>query len=149
MTATSVVPPPMSTTMLQVGSVIGSPAPMAAAMGSSIRNTSRAPADSADSRTARFSTWVMPDGTAMMIRGRTKVRRLCTLWMKWRSMASVTSKSAMTPSRIGRMATMLPGVLPSIFLASMPTASTRLLARLLMLTATTEGSLRTMPLPFT
>jgi hypothetical protein len=37
MTATSVVPPPMSTTMLPVGSVTGSPAPIAAAMGSSIR----------------------------------------------------------------------------------------------------------------
>ena len=37
MTATSVVPPPMSTTMLPPGSVIGIPAPIAAAMGSSIR----------------------------------------------------------------------------------------------------------------
>ena len=36
-TATSVVPPPMSTTMLPLGSVMGRPAPMAAAMGSSIR----------------------------------------------------------------------------------------------------------------
>jgi hypothetical protein len=37
MTATSVVPPPMSTTMLPEASVIGRPAPIAAAMGSSIR----------------------------------------------------------------------------------------------------------------
>ncbi len=37
MTAMSVVPPPMSTIMLPVGSVIGIPAPMAAAMASSIR----------------------------------------------------------------------------------------------------------------
>ena len=36
-TATSVVPPPMSTTMLPVGSVMGSPAPIAAAIGSSTR----------------------------------------------------------------------------------------------------------------
>ena len=36
-TATSVVPPPMSTIMLPVGSVIGSPAPIAAAIGSSTR----------------------------------------------------------------------------------------------------------------
>src|SRR5262249_5017924 len=43
MTATSVVPPPMSTTMLPDGSVMGSPAPIAAAIGSSIRYTSRAP----------------------------------------------------------------------------------------------------------
>ena len=35
-TATSVVPPPMSTTMLPVGSLTGRPAPMAAAMGSSM-----------------------------------------------------------------------------------------------------------------
>ena len=35
-TATSVVPPPMSTTMLPVGSWTGRPAPMAAAMGSSM-----------------------------------------------------------------------------------------------------------------
>src|SRR4028119_1994059 len=34
MTATSVVPPPMSTTMLPVGSCTGSPAPIAAAIGS-------------------------------------------------------------------------------------------------------------------
>ena len=36
MTATSVVPPPMSTIMLPVGSWTGSPAPMAAAIGSSM-----------------------------------------------------------------------------------------------------------------
>ena len=38
-TATSVVPPPMSTTMFPVGSLIGSPAPMAAAIGSSMMST--------------------------------------------------------------------------------------------------------------
>ena len=37
MTATSVVPPPMSTIMLPLGSVMGRPAPIAAAMGSSMR----------------------------------------------------------------------------------------------------------------
>ena len=36
-TATSVVPPPMSMIMLPEGSVTGRPAPMAAAIGSSIR----------------------------------------------------------------------------------------------------------------
>ncbi len=40
----------------------------------------------------------MPLGTAITTRGRTMRRRLCTLLMKWRSIASVTSKSAMTPS---------------------------------------------------
>src|SRR5207247_460071 len=48
MTATSVVPPPMSTTMLPCGSATGSPAPIAAAIGSSIRYTPRAPAPSVD-----------------------------------------------------------------------------------------------------
>ena len=37
MTATSLVPPPMSTIMFPVGSATGSPAPIAAAIGSSIR----------------------------------------------------------------------------------------------------------------
>lgn len=55
-TATSVVPPPMSTTMLPVGSVIGIPAPIAAAIGSAISPARRAPADSTDWRIARFST---------------------------------------------------------------------------------------------
>ena len=44
-----------------------------AAMGSSIKKTSLAPADSADSRTALFSTWVIPEGTQMIIRGLTRV----------------------------------------------------------------------------
>gem|GEM_PF-2642457 len=55
-TATSVVPPPISTIMLPLGSDIGSPAPIAAASGSSIKCTSLAPANPADSRTALFST---------------------------------------------------------------------------------------------
>ena len=44
MTATSVVPPPMSTIMLPVGSATGRPAPIAAAIGSSMMCTWRAPA---------------------------------------------------------------------------------------------------------
>jgi hypothetical protein len=36
----------------------------------------------AESRTARFSTWVMPDGTPITMRGRTSARRLCTRRMK-------------------------------------------------------------------
>src|SRR6202035_2772973 len=62
-TATSVVPPPMSTTIEPVGSVTGRPAPIAAAIGSSIRKTRLAPALSADSRIARRSTAVEPEGT--------------------------------------------------------------------------------------
>jgi len=41
---------------------------------------------------------------------------------------------------------MFPGVLPSILLASAPTANT---SPVWLLTATTEGSLSTIPLPFT
>ncbi|MNC92313.1 hypothetical protein D3C83_87110 [compost metagenome] len=57
-------------------------------------------------------------------------------------MRSVTSKSAMTPSFIGRIASMLPGVRPSISLASLPTASTRLVSLLI---TTIDGSRTTMP----
>ena len=60
------------------------------------------------------------------------------------------SKSAMTPSFIGRMAVMVPGVLPSISLATRPTALPFLSTRLVpFLTATTDGSFRTMPWPRT
>ena len=69
MTAISVVPPPMSMTMLPVGVSTGSPTPIAAAIGSATMNTSFAPAPSAESRTARFSTSVMPDGTHTITRG--------------------------------------------------------------------------------
>ena len=68
-TATSVVPPPMSTTMEPVGLSTGRPAPMAAAMGSSMRNAWRAPAVMVASKTARFSTEVTPLGTHTTTRG--------------------------------------------------------------------------------
>jgi hypothetical protein len=42
--AISVVPPPISTTIEPLASSTDNPAPMAAAIGSSIRRTSRAPA---------------------------------------------------------------------------------------------------------
>ena len=76
------------------------------------------------------------------------------LWiflMKNFSICSVTVKSAMTPSFMGRIAVMLPGVRPSICLAARPTAWMVFLAlgppswRI----ATTEGSSSTMPLPRT
>lgn len=114
----------MSTTMLPVGSVIGMPAPMAAAIGSAIRPALRAPADSTDWRMARFSTGVAPWGTQTMILGLEKLVRRNTFLMKCLIISSALSKSAITPSRIGRMASMLPGVRPSISLASSPTART-------------------------
>ena len=106
MIATSVVPPPMSTTIEPDGSVTGSPAPIAAAIGSSISATRRAPALSALSWMARRSTAVEPEGTQTMISGEAKPRRLCTLRMKCLIISSATSKSAMTPSRSGRLAVM-------------------------------------------
>ena len=88
----------------------------------------------------------MPLGTLMIMRGRIRVRLLCTWRMKCLSMASVTSKSAITPSFMGRMAVMLPGVRPSMSLASLPTAKTRgPPCRTSLRTATTLGSLKTMP----
>ena len=69
--------------------------------------------------------------------------------MKCLSMASVISKSAMTPSFMGRMATMLAGVRPSICLASTPTARTFFTPLASCFTATTEGSRSTMPWPLT
>ena len=123
MTATSLVPPPMSTIMLPVGSATGRPAPIAAAIGSSIRVAQRAPAEYVASSTARFSTPVTPLGTQMTTRG--CAQRFCmTLRMKCRSICSVTSKSAMTPSLSGRTALMVAGVRPSMRLASAPTACT-------------------------
>src|SRR5215470_1234571 len=50
----------------------------------------------------------------------------------------------MTPSFIGLMATMFPGVRPNISLASLPTAST---SPVFLFSATIDGSLTTMPLP--
>ena len=73
-TATPVVPPPMSTIIEPLGSLTGRPAPIAAAMGSSSRETRRAPAASAASWIARRSTWVAPEGTETMTRGLAKLR---------------------------------------------------------------------------
>ena len=88
----------------------------------------------------------------MMMRGLgLKRRELCTFLMKCFSICSVTVKSAMTPSFIGRIAVMLPGVRPSICFAAMPTSWITFLPfgppswRI----ATTDGSSSTMPLPRT
>jgi hypothetical protein len=67
--ATSDVPPPTSTTKFPRGSLMGRPAPIAAASGSSISATERAPADSVASSTARRSTSVMAEGTHTKTRG--------------------------------------------------------------------------------
>ena len=105
MTAVSVVPPPMSMTMLPTGSSIGQAGPMAAAIGCSMSCASAAPARRAASVTARRSTSVMADGTQMTTRGRLK-RVTPTRWSSRRIMRSVISKSVMAPPRSGRTATM-------------------------------------------
>ncbi len=63
-----------------------------------------------------------------------------------RSIASVFSQSAITPSFNGRMATTRLGVLPIMFLASSPTARTW---SVVISIATTLGSRSTMPRPLT
>ena len=94
------------------------------------------------------STWVEPQGTQITMRGAAAHLLLFTLRIKALSIFWVTSKSAITPSFIGRMAWMRPGVRPSIFFASAPTASvTSLPVSISVCTATTEGSSNTMPLP--
>src|SRR5215469_15039837 len=80
----------------------------------------------------------------MTMRGCTRTRRLCAFWIKYVNIFSVTLKSAMTPSFMGLIATILPGVRPSMSLASLPTAST---SPVFLLMATMEGSLTTMPFP--
>ena len=68
-----VVPPPISITIPPLDSKTeGISAPYAAAIVSSIRYTSRAPADSAASTTALFSTGVIPIGTETTTLGLTR-----------------------------------------------------------------------------
>jgi hypothetical protein len=102
----------MSTTMEPDGWSMARPAPIAAAIGSSISQHSLAPAASAASWIALRSTGVAPDGTQITIRGRPLIQLVdcfCTSRMKCLIISSATSKSAITPSRIGRMASIWPG----------------------------------------
>ena len=146
MTAISLVPPPMSSTMLPRGLSIAMPAPSAAAIGSRIRSTFPEPALRAASSTARRSTSVTPEGMQMTMCGRLNAPDFSALRTKYLSMAAVTSKSAITPSLSGRTATIESGVRPSISLACLPTAST---SSVRTSTATTDGSRSTMPRPRT
>jgi len=116
---------------------------MAAATGSSIRYVFFAPALLLASRTALFSTSVTPLGTQIITLGLTS-ELPTAFFIKYFNIFSVMSKSDITPSLKGLMATIFPGVRPSIFLASSPTS--RILF-VLMSIATTDGSLITIPLP--
>src|SRR3989338_217614 len=144
-TAISVLPPPMSTVIMPTDSDNGRRAPIAASNGFWTRKTSRAPAESAASSMALRSTSVVSSGTPMTMRGRgTMVNDSeCTLSMKYLSIFSATSKSEMTPFESGLLIKICGGVLPSISLASRPTAR---IWSVRVFTATTDGSWMTMPL---
>ena len=77
-TAISVVPPPISITIHPFGLAISSPAPTAATLGSSSINTFFAPAASATSLIASFSTSVILVGQQISIVGFEKVFFACT-----------------------------------------------------------------------
>ena len=103
--ATSEVPPPMSKTMYPLASSIGIPAPIAAAIGSSIKWTILAPAPEADSFIALLSTCVAPHGTHTSTLGLGLKNLLsCTFLIKCCNIFSHTIKSDITPSFIGLIA---------------------------------------------
>ena len=104
MTATSVLPPPMSTIIDPTGSSTGMLAPMAAAMGSSIRYTRPAPACLAASRRAERSTLVTPLGTEMSTRDRLN-RPTPSRSNSSRSIREVITKSVTAPPDSGRSST--------------------------------------------
>ena len=145
-TAISVVPPPISTTKFPHGLAISIPAPIAAATGSSIKYAFFAPACIATSITALFSTSVICDGTQIIILKPPNVFLLQALFIKYLSIFDVAVKLDITPSLRGLIASILLGVLPIIFLASFPTAKTSFVSLFI---ATTDGSLNTIPFPFT
>src|SRR5699024_6386106 len=118
-TATSVVPPPISTIILPVGSHTGNPDPIAAAKGSAIGNASLAPACLVASMTARSSTIVMPDGTQTITLGflANNERFFIALLILYFIIVAVVSYSAITPSFIGLITDIFPGVRPIMFFA--------------------------------
>ena len=138
-TAISVVPPPMSTTILPSGAFTSRPIPMAAAIGSKIRYTSRPPACSALSRTARSSTSVEPEGTPITMRmlGVKRWRLVRTMLMRPRIICSQALKSAITPSCRGRTTRIFSLVFSYMSFARSPTA---IVFSVVGSSATTEGS---------
>src|SRR6266851_783606 len=146
-TATSVVPPPTSTTIEPVGSVTGRPAPIAAAIGSSIRKTRLAPALSADSWIARRSTAVEPEGTQTMICGVAKLRRLCALRIMLDHFLGYLeigdNAVAQRPDRLN----VARGAADHQF--RLLSDGEDLSLALTLAIATTDGSFRTIPRPFT
>ena len=123
-TAISVVPPPISIIILPIGWSTLSPAPIAAAIGSSTSLTFLAPASYATSSTALLSIEVTPTGTLITIFDLINLFLLRAFVIKYFIIALVISKSAITPFCKGLIALMLLGVLSSIAFASIPTAHT-------------------------
>ena len=144
-TATSVVPPPMSTIIFPIGSFTFIPAPIAAAIGSWIKYTSLAFACKKASSMALLSTSVIPDGTPTTTLGFPALYFWQTFLSIFLSIKPVAVKSAITPSCIGLTALIFSGVLPSISLASLPVAT---ISPVTLSKATTDGSLKTIPFPF-
>ena len=89
-TAISEVPPPISTIIFPHGLEMSIPAPIAAAIGSSMIATCLAPACNVASSTAFFSTSVTPLGTQTLILGFLKRCFPPAFWMKYFSIFSVT-----------------------------------------------------------
>ena len=107
-------------------------------------NTLLAPAFSAASLTARFSTAVTPDGMHIITLAFVKNVPLRAFLINSWSRVVVMSKSAITPSLRGLTAIIEPGVLPITSFALFPTY---LALSVRVSTATTEGSRMIMPLP--
>ena len=124
-TAISVVPPPISTTMFPLGCMISTPMPMAAAIGSWIRYTSFPLTLSALSFTARISTSVIPLGIQITILREGVIHfffKAGISLIKTFIICSLASKSAITPSLRGLIVFMFSCVFPCIKAASLPTA---------------------------
>ena len=146
MTATSVVPPPMSTTMLPVGSLTGQPGPdrrghrllddvdpaRAGLVAGLLDRALLHPGDAAGHR----------DDDPRLGQMAALVHLLDEVPEHPLGDVEVGDDAVLS----GRTATMLPGVRPIIRLASTPTAT---ICPVLVFSATTEGSLSTMPRPRT
>ena len=96
-TAISVVPPPISIIMFPTGSSTLSPAPIAAAIGSSTSLTFLAPASYATSSTALLSIEVTPTGTQITIFDFINLFLFKAFSIKYLIITLVISKSAITP----------------------------------------------------
>ena len=88
-------------------------------------------------------------GTQIIMTGLEKNVRFCTRRIKCLIISSAAAKSAITPSRSGWMVSILLGVRPSMVFASRPTAMTLRSPSRACVTATTDGSSRTIPRPGT